>query len=402
MCSMPAGILHADLDAFYASVEQRDRPSLRRRPIAVGGGVVLSASYEARVCGVRSAMSLREARDRCPGLVVVEPRMSAYTEASRAVFEIFRDTTPVVEPVSIDEAFLDVNGLWRLAGTPASIAVRLRARVSADVGLPISVGVARTKFLAKVASAVAKPDGLLVVDPDAELEFLHPLPVRRLWGVGPVAGDKLAAVGVVTVGQVAGLGERALISVLGAGVGRHIHALASNRDPRPVIAGRRRASIGAQRALGRGSRSLVELEAVLLGLVDRVAARLRDGHRVGRTVVVRFRFGDFASDTRSRTLSEATDSTDAFARAARDLVAQRGAEIERRGLTLLGITIANLSPANAVQLALPFDRRATPDLDQALDVVRRRYGSSAIRRAAMVGRSPGHTVPLLPDPVDES
>ncbi|MEV4695034.1 DNA polymerase IV, partial [Micromonospora echinospora] len=272
--SSEATILHADLDAFYASVEQRDDPRLRGRPVIVGGGVVLACSYEAKALGVRSAMGGRQARRLCPDAVVVPPRMAAYTAASRAVFEIFRDTTPLVEGLSIDEAFLDVGGLRRLAGAPAGVAAALRERVRREVGLPITVGVARTKFLAKVASGVAKPDGLLVVEPERELAFLHPLPVERLWGVGPVTAARLRERGIRAVGQVARLDEPALVSLLGAGAGRHLHALAHNRDPRAVQVGRRRSSMGAQHALGRGPHSPAELDAVLAGLVDRVTGRM--------------------------------------------------------------------------------------------------------------------------------
>src|SRR5438105_6966429 len=221
MCSMrdEATILHADLDAFFASVEQRDNPRLRGRPVIVGPGVVLAASYEARAFGVRTAMGGAQARRLCPRAVVVQPRMSAYTEASRAVFSVFEDTTPLVEGLSIDEAFLDVGGLRRVSGTPAEIAVRLRRRVLEEVGLRITVGVATTKFLAKVASGVAKPDGLLVVPAGAELEFLHPLPIERLWGVGPVTAAKLRERGIRTVGRVARLGEAALVSMLGVAAG---------------------------------------------------------------------------------------------------------------------------------------------------------------------------------------
>ncbi len=407
MCSIAASdgpaiasILHADLDAFYASVEQRDRPELRGVPMAVGGGVILAASYEARAMGVRTAMPIRLAREHCPQLISVSPRMEAYTEASRAVFEIFDDTTPLVEPISIDEAFLDVSGLWRLVGSPELIAVELRRRVQTEVGLAISVGVARTKFLAKVASGVSKPNGLLVVEPDGELDFLHPLPVERLWGVGPKTAAKLAERGITTVGQVASLGEGALISVLGRGSGRHLHALAHNNDPRRVVTGKRRSSIGAQRALGRSRRSFTDLEGVLLELVDRVSRRLRNGHRVGRTVTLRFRFDDFSRDTRSHTLHEATASTAAFLDVARILLVARRDEIEQRKLTLLGFTISNLAPADAVQQSLPFDDRSSFELDAALDTVRDRFGSKAIGRAALVGKQTGFTVPLLPDPVE--
>lgn len=343
-------------------------------------------------------MNIRAARALCPELIVVPPRMDTYTQASRRVFEIFDDTTPLVEPISIDEAFLDVSGLGRLVGPPKLVAARLRARVLAEVGLAISVGVARTKFLAKVASGVCKPDGLLVVEPDGELEFLHPLPVGRLWGVGPKTEEKLGRSGITTVGQVAELDEVRLVAMLGAGSGRQMHALAHNRDPRRVMTGKRRSSIGSQRTLGQRRPGFAELEAILLELVDHVSRRLRDGNRVGRTVMLRFRFGDFTADTRSHSVPEATGSTAAFLDAGHALLVARRDEIERRGLTLLGFTIANLSPADAVQQSLVFNERSTVDLDGAVDAVRDRYGSSSIGRATLLGRASGIHVPLLPDP----
>jgi DNA polymerase-4 len=395
--SVEANILHADLDAFYASVEQRDDPRLRGRPVIVGGGVVLAASYEAKARGVRTAMGGREARRLCPDAIVVSPRMSVYSDASKEVFAVFRDTTPLVEGLSIDEAFLDVRGLRRISGTPREIAVRLRTRVLEQIGLPITVGVARTKFLAKVASAVAKPDGLLVVPPDGELAFLHPLPVERLWGVGPVTAEKLRASGIVTVGQVARLAESTLVSLLGRAAGRHLHALAHNRDPRRVDVGRRRRSIGTQRALGRRRRSPEALDAILVGLVDRLARRLRKARRVCRTVVLRMRFDDFTRATRSHTLDEATAQTQTLLATERGLLAASMPMIERQGLTLLGITFTNLENADAVQLALPFDAHRASALDATLDSVRERYGSAAITRAVLLGRDQGLEVPLLPD-----
>jgi len=392
-----ATILHADLDAFYASVEQRDDPRLRGRPVIVGGGVVLAASYEAKACGVRTAMGGREARRLCPNAIVVSPRMSAYSEASKAVFAVFEDTTPLVEGLSIDEAFLDVGGLLRVSGTPTEIAVRLRRTVLDRVGLPITVGVARTKFLAKVASAVAKPDGLLVVPPERELDFLHPLPVVRLWGVGPITADKLRARGIHTVGEVAQLAEPVLVALLGRASGRHLHALAHNRDPRPVQVGRRRGSIGSQRALGRGYKTRDEIDAYLAGLVDRVARRLRKADRTCRTLVLRLRFDDFARATRSHTLPRATASTPVILAAARGLLGEARPVIEQRGLTLIGIALANLDDDDALQLVLPFDRAGAGPLDAALDDVRERFGSASVTRAALVGRDPGITVPLLPD-----
>jgi DNA polymerase-4 len=395
MAAGAANILHADLDAFYASVEQRDDPRLRGRPVIVGGGVVLAASYEAKACGVRTAMGGSQARRLCPHAAVVPPRMSAYSEASKAVFELFEDTAPVVEGLSIDEAFLDVRGLEHISGTPTEIAARLRRRVRELVGLPITVGVARTKFLAKVASGVAKPDGLLVVPPEAELAFLHPLSVERLWGVGRVTARKLHDRGITTVGQVAAVDERALVSMLGRASGRHLHALAHNYDPRPVEVRRRRRSIGAQRALGPRPKPRRELETALIALVDRVARRLRAAQRVCRTVVLRLRFADFTRATRSHTMAEPTEHTQTILKTANGLLRASMPMIERRGLTLIGIALANLADRGAIQLVLPFERAR--GLDATIDSVRDRFGSGAITRGALVGRDPGVWVPLLPD-----
>ena len=392
-----ATILHADLDAFFASVEQRDDPRLRGRPVIVGGGVVLAASYEAKAHGVRTAMGGTRARRLCPQVIVVRPRMSAYSEASKAVFRVFEDTTPLVEGLSIDEAFLDVRGLERISGTPTEIAVRLRNEVLERVGLPITVGVARTKFLAKVASGVAKPDGLLVVAPDRELSFLHPLPVERLWGVGPVTADKLRARGITTVGQVARLAEASLVSMLGRASGRHLHALAHNRDPRPVHVRRRRGSIGSQRALGRSPKSLDAIDAAVVGLVDRVARRMRTAGRVGRTVVLRLRFDDFSRVTRSHTLPLATAHTETILTTARGLLTTAVPMIEQQGLTLVGVAVANLDNDSTIQLTLPFDRHSGGALDAALDEARDRFGPTAVTRAVLLGRDQGLTVPMLPD-----
>jgi len=392
-----ATVLHADVDAFFASVEQRDDPRLRGRPLIVGAGVVLAASYEAKAYGVRTAMGGAQARRLCPQAIVVEPRMSAYAEASKAVFRVFEDTTPLVEGLSIDEAFLDVRGLERISGTPTEIAVRLRSDVLEQVGLPITVGVARTKFLAKVASGVAKPDGLLVVPPDRELAFLHPLPVERLWGVGPVTADKLRDRGITTVGEVAELAETALVSMLGRASGRHLHALAHNQDPRPVQARRRRGSIGSQRALGRSPRSSDAIDAVVVGLVDRVTRRMRAAGRIGRTVVLRLRFEDFSRATRSHTLPRATAHTQTILATARGLLTTATPMIDRQGLTLVGVSVANLDDDSAVQLTLPLDRQSGDALDAALDEVRERFGPTAVTRAVLLGRDRGLTVPLLPD-----
>jgi DNA polymerase-4 len=392
-----ATILHADIDAFFASVEQRDDPHLRGRPVIVGAGVVLAASYEAKAHGVRTAMCGALARRLCPRAVVVEPRMSAYAEASKAVYRVFEDTTPLVEGLSIDEAFLDVRGLRRLSGTPAEIAVRLRRDVLERVGLPITVGVARTKFLAKVASGVAKPDGLLVVPPDGELAFLHPLPVERLWGVGPVTARRLRDRGITTVAEVAQLAEAALVSMLGRAAGRHLHALAHNRDLRPVQVRCRRRSIGSQCALGRSPKSPDAIDAVVVGLVDRVTRRMRAAGRVGRTVVLRLRFDDFSRATRSHTLPEATAHTQTILATVRGLLTTATPMIERRGLTLVGVAVANLENDGAVQLMLPFSRHSGGALDAALDEVHDRFGPGAVTRAALLARDQRPSVPLLPD-----
>ncbi|HEX5175248.1 MAG TPA: DNA polymerase IV [Gaiellaceae bacterium] len=386
-------VLHADADAFFASVEQRDDPRLRGRPVIVGGGVVLAASYEAKAYGIRTAMGGRQARRLCPHAVVVPPRFSAYTEASRAMFAVFEDTSPVVEGLSIDEAFLDVRGMERLAGTPAQIAVRLRRAVRERVGLPVTVGVARTKFLAKVASGVGKPDGLIVVPPDRELAFLHPLPVECVWGVGPATAKRLQAWNVRTVGQLAALSEETLVAMLGRAAGRHLNALAHNRDVRRVETGRRRGSIGSQRALGRGRHSAETIDATLVAIVDRISRRLRAARRVGRTVVLRLRFGDFERATRSHTLPFATASTQAILVTARALLATAMPSIERRGITLVGCSVGLLEEDRTRQLLLGPDEA----VDAAVDAIRDRFGSAAITRAVLLGRDPGFSMPLLPD-----
>jgi DNA polymerase-4 len=394
-----ATILHADLDSFYASVEQRDDVRLRGKAVAVGGGgVILAASYEAKALGVRAAMNGRQARQLSPRLIVVSPRMSAYTAASRAVFEIFDRTSPVVEGMSIDEAFIDVSGLRRLSGTPAEIATTLRRDVAYHVGLPITVGVARTKFLAKVASAVAKPDGMLVVDPDGELDFLHPLAVERLWGVGRVTAAKLHDRGIHTVGEVARLPESVLISMLGRASGRHLHALSHNRDPRPVQTGRRRRSIGSQRALGsRTVRTPEEIDAIVIGLVDRITRRMRDAGRAGRIVVLRMRFADFTRATRSHSMARATAHTHTILDVARNLLATAMPMIEEKGLTLVGVSVGNLGADQAVQLALPFDHQSDVMLDAALDAVRVRFGSNVLKRAVLMRQDLDLRMTMLPD-----
>jgi DNA polymerase-4 len=405
-----ATILHADLDSFYASVEQRDDPTLRNRPVIVGGGVVLAASYEAKAYGVRTAMGGRQARQLCPHAIVVPPRMTAYSQASDAVFEVFRDTTPLVEPLSVDEAFLEVGGLARVSGTPVQIAAQLRVDVRARVGLPITVGIARTKFLAKVASQEAKPDGLLLVPPDRELAFLHPLPIRRLWGVGAKTAEKLHAHGIYTVADVAELSEAMLDSMVGGGMGHQLFALSHNVDRRRVVTGVRRRSVGAQRALGRAGNTMSdsEIDAVVINLVDRITRRMRKSGRTGRTVVLRLRFDDFSRVTRSHTMARATASTDAILAAARDLMASAGPLIAERGLTLVGFAVSNIDRDGAQQLELPFEASAqcrrrggsvndVGALDAAMDEVRQKFGNAAVMRGVLLGRDPGLEMPMLPD-----
>ncbi|HET9740561.1 MAG TPA: DNA polymerase IV [Solirubrobacteraceae bacterium] len=390
-----ATILHADLDAFFASVEQRDDPRLSGRAVIVGMGVVLACSYEAKAKGVHSAMGGRVARRLCPEAVVVKPRFSAYVDASRAVFAVFEDTTPLVEGLSIDEAFLDVRGMERIAGSPEEMAIKLRRDVRERVGLPITVGVARTKFLAKVASAVAKPDGLLVVPPGEELAFLHPLPIERLWGVGPKTAAKLRDRNIATVGQVAQLGERTLVTLVGRAAGRQLYALAHNRDPRRVRVGVRRRSMGSQCAIGRGQHPPEKLHAILLAIVDRLTRRLRAARRVCRTVTLRLRFDDFTRATRSHTMPSSTCRTRVILATAEALLTASRALIDERGVTLIGLSLSNLTADRTGQLDLPVDRQR--GLDDALDTVRDRYGSTAITRAVLLGRNTGFEMPVLPD-----
>jgi DNA polymerase-4 len=338
-------------------------------------------------------MGGRQARRLCPDAIVVPPRHTAYVEASRAMFAVFEDASPVVEGLSIDEAFLDVRGMERIAGTPVEIAVRLRAAVRDRVGLPVTVGIARTKFLAKVASGVAKPDGLIAVPPDRELEFLHPLPVECVWGVGPATARRLQAWNVRTVGELAALSESTLVAMLGRATGRQLHALARNRDFRRVEPGKRRGSIGSQRAIGRGRHSAETIDATLVGIVDRITRRLRTAGRVGRTVVLRLRFGDFERATRSHTLTFATASTQVILVTARALLATTTPLIERRGITLVGCSVAMLEDDRTRQLLLGPDEA----VDAAVDAIRDRYGSAAITRAVLLGRDPGFSMPMLPD-----
>jgi DNA polymerase IV len=383
-----ASILHADADAFFASVEQRDDPHLRGRPTIVGAGVVMAASYEARAYGIHGGMGGGRARRLCPHAAVVPPRFDAYTEASRALFDLFEETAPLVEGMSLEEAFLDVRGLERISGSPREIAERLRRRARERVGLAVTVGVARTKVLAKMASRAAKPDGLLVVKPDRETAFLRPLPVEALWGVGEITADKLRAHGISTIGELGRRDESELAMFLGSHAARHLHAIAHNRDPRRVRSGQRRRSIGTQSAFAGGGKSGTELDALLVTLVDRVTRRARAANRAGRTVTLRFRFRDFSRATRSRTLPHPTAGTGAILAAGRTLLDAARPMIERRGITLLGTAVANLS--DEAQLELPLEPRLDPALDLAIDEIRERFGNQAIRRGSTGPSTPRH------------
>jgi DNA polymerase-4 len=386
--SSAASILHADADAFFASVEQRDDPSLRGRPTIVGAGVVMAASYEARAYGIHGGMGGRRAHRLCPHAAVVPPRFSAYSEASRALFDLFEETAPLVEGMSLEEAFLDVRGLERISGTPRQIAERLRTQARKRVGLALTVGVARTKVLAKMASRAAKPDGLLVIEPDGEAGFLRPLPVEALWGVGDSTAGKLRAHGISTIGDLGRRAESELALFLGAHAARHLHAIAHNRDPRRVRSGRRRRSIGTQSAFAGGGKSQSDLDALLVTLVDRVTRRARAANRAGRTVTLRLRLGDFSRISRSRTLPHPTAGTGAILAAARALLAAAGPLIGQRGITLLGITLANLT--GEAQLELPLEPHVDPALDRAIDEIRERFGNEAIRRGSSRRSTPRH------------
>lgn len=396
-------ILHADLDAFYASVEQRDDPCLAGLPVIVGSGVVLACSYEAKADGVKTAMNVGEAVRICPRARVVPPRMEAYSEASREVYEVFADTAPVVEGLSIDEAFLDVGGQEHISGTPAETAGRLRREVRDRVGLAISVGVARTKFLAKVASARAKPDGLLVVEPEQEAGFLHPLPIEALWGVGSVTSRKLRDNGIETVGGIAASDPEHLVRLLGKSAAPRLIDLANNRDPRTVRPREPRKSIGAQSAFPNGSRSDPEVEALLASLVDRAARRLRKAERRCRTISVGLRFADMARATRSHTFPAPVDGTSDILAHARELLEALRPSITERGLTLIGISLESLDDTPGVQMALPLEEpdgigeEAGEALDRALDDLHERYGSGAVTRASLVDLERNAGSPVLPD-----
>jgi DNA polymerase IV len=400
-----ATILHADLDAFYASVEQLLDPNLRGRPIAVGGGVVLAASYEAKAFGVHGGMSGRQARALCPGLVFVGGHFGDYQRLGDAAIAILGDFTPLVERISIDEAFADVAGCTHLFGTPAEIAAAIRRRIRTELGLPISVGVARTKHLAKIASQIAKPDGLVMVDPATELAFLHDLPVELMWGVGPVTKAKLADRGILTIGQLADTPGRSLERLLGQAAGEKLRSLAWNRDPREIHPHTRARSAGAQSALGRQPAVERIFRPALRHLADRVASRLRAKALAGRTVTVRVRFANMHAVTRSVTLEAPISATTILAEVAEDLVRAALADHRREHvITLLAVSVSHLGEQSALQLELPLglaDEKRRPgsrqgiarwSADRAMDAVRQRFGRDAVGYAA-TALAPKRSVP---------
>ena len=381
-------ILHADLDAFYASVALLREPQLIGKPVAVGGGVVLSCTYEARAMGVRSAMPLGQARKLCPSLIVLSSDFGDYVDYSDRVFDVFREFTPIVEPLSIDEAFLDVSGSTHLFGAPREIGAGIRKRVREETELPVSVGAAQTKFLAKIASQVAKPDGLIVVDPGTELGFLHPLSVERLWGVGPVTQEALATLGIKTIGDLSETSERLLADRVGQARAAQLRALSLNTDARVVETTRRAASVGAQSAFGGNHRDPDELKAVIARLSSRVGARMRNKDRRGRTVTVRARFTSMASVTRAKTLRGATASSAVLYRTGAGLVDKILDDHRDRGLNLLGISVSNLERGATLQLELGLDDDAASPgnpkelelqaLDEAVDALREKFGRKAV------------------------
>jgi DNA polymerase-4 len=397
---MEATILHADLDAFYASVEQLLDPSLRGKPIAVGDGVVLAASYEAKAFGISGGMSGRRARELCPQLIFVGGHFKEYQRLGDAAINVLNDFTPLVERISIDEAFADVVGCTHLFGPPTEIANQVRRRVRAEVGLPISIGVARTKHLAKIASQVAKPDGLVVVDPHSELTFLHDLPVELMWGVGPATKARLAKIDVRTIGQLAEMPGWSVQRVVGRAVGEKLTALAWNRDPREIKTHRRAQSAGAQSALGRKPAEEQVFRPTLRHLADRVATRLRAKSRPGRTVTVRVRFADLHSVTRSVTVDAPISATTILAEIAEELVRTALADHPgERIISLLAVSVSQLECQWDVQLELPLgleDENRRPGTkggmarwtaDRAVDKIRDRFGWEAVEYGAALGLS---------------
>ncbi|GAA2659205.1 MULTISPECIES: DNA polymerase IV [Nonomuraea] len=381
-------ILHVDMDAFFASVELLDRPELRGRPVIVGSpagrGVVLSATYEARQYGVHSAMPMSRARRMCPQAVIIPPSHGKYSEVSKGVMEIFHSITPLVEPIASDEAFLDVAGARRRLGSPADIAARIRAEVLDRFGITCSVGVASSKFVAKLASKQCKPDGLLVVPADKVVDFLHPLPVSALWGVGERTEQALVRLGIRSVGDLARVPLTTLQRELGHAAGTHLAALAWGRDERPVTAHVPDKSIGAEETFAADVDDPEVIKRELLRLSERVAARVRAGGHVGRTVSVKLRRADFSTITRSRTLREPTDVAQEIYATACELFAAAG--LERVRLRLVGVRMENLKPAESAshQLSLGEKETGWREAERAMDKAIRRFGPDAVVPASLV------------------
>ncbi|MPZ86425.1 MAG: DNA polymerase IV [Actinophytocola sp.] len=389
-------VLHVDMDAFFASVEIRERPELRDQPVVVGGtggrGVVTSANYIARTFGVRSAMPTAHARRMCPKAVFLPPTFGLYQEVSAGVMAIFRDVTPLVEPLSLDEAFLDVAGaLRRLRRTPGQIGEQVRARVAEEHGITCSVGVAATKFVAKLASGLCKPDGMLVVPSDEVLAFLHPLPVSALWGVGKRTAERMTAVGLTRVGDVAATPLPRLRRTLGNAVAEHLHALANGQDHRTVEPESVEKSVGAEETFEVDHTDRDVLKHELLRLSERTAASLRRRGLRGRTVSIKVRFGDFTTITRSRTLPVATDVTQEIYRTACRLLDE---QTPPGAVRLIGVRMEKLGEEGAQQLFLDAPERGWRDADQAADQARARFGGAAVRPATLLDRNgsgaPGH------------
>jgi DNA polymerase IV len=381
-------ILHVDMDAFYASVSLLEHPDLVGTPVIVGGGgtrgVVLSATYEARAFGVHAAMPMARARRMCPQASVIEPDHRRYSEVSRGVMAVFWDVTPIVEPLSLDEAFLDVSGARRRLGGPARIAQHIRDRVFDEQGVSCSVGVASTKFVAKLASGLAKPDGLLVVPREQVLEVLHPLPVGALWGVGERTEETLHRYGLRTVGDIAHTPVDTLRRALGPAAGAQLFDLAWARDPRPVVPTQSERSIGAEETFAHDVDDPVVVRRELLRLCERTAARLRSAGQVGRTVTVKVRFADFTTITRSRTLGEATDVARDVYGTARSLYDALG--LQRGRIRLVGVRVEGLVPVERQQRQLTIDDKpfGWRDAERAVDRASARFGAGSVRPASLV------------------
>jgi DNA polymerase-4 len=393
-------VLHVDMDAFYALVEVRRRPELRGLPVIVGGaggrGVVTSATYEARAFGVHSAMPMTRARRLCPDAVVVPPDFEAYAATSRAVMEVFRSVTPLVEPISLDEAFLDVTGAVRRLGPPTRIGELIRARILDEQRITCSVGVAPTKFVAKLASARCKPDGLLVVPADGVLAFLHPLPVAALWGVGERTEETLVRLGLHTVGDLAATPLDRLQDALGQAAGAHLHALAWGRDERSVVPYEPDKSIGAEETFATDIGDPAKIHRELLRLAERTAARLRDAGHAGRTVSIKVRYADFTTLTRARTLPAPTDVGQVIYATARTLY--DALNLAGRPLRLVGVRVEQLVPAESQprQLVLGAAETGWREAEQAVDRAVRRFGTGAVRPATLVPGEGGADDPRTP------